>query len=351
MSTRTLTLRGLTTSVLLTCCLQACSGRAVDLDRASGAASAGASGDDTVLLELDPSAPMCSEILIDNTRLYWIDWNGDLDSCLKDNCAPSVTRYANVLAKGIAGLLPHIAVGGGYVYWFSNDNTLYSCPTTGCGKAPTRMIQDSSFPIFVRDALAADAGYVYWTSALDLYRCAATGCGSAPEIVEPARASDPTFSPENAYWIDIDPTGNTLTWDSAKNMLRTAPRDGSAPPTTMTMDVQNVAANTATVYWINSSNNVLSCPAAGCSDPPAVLDATETSKDHLAVDDSGLFWREEPDNPGAVHFCPLGECSSAATLTPSGVMSFAVDAQYLYWVETEAGTASSAIALHRVAKP
>jgi hypothetical protein len=348
MITRVLTLCGFASTALLSCCLQACSGRSIDLDQTSGTVSAGASGDDTVLLNLKATNPIFSDILVDDTRLYWINGNGDLQSCVKDNCAHSVITYASVLANGDQWS-PEIAVGGGYVYWFSNDNTLYSCPSTGCGKAPTKVIQDSNLPGYDSNQLAADAGYVYWVSALDLYRCAPTGCGAAPEIVAAERSSSPTYSRDNAYWVNSDPNDNGVFSSDSKNTLRTAPKDGSAPPTTVLTDsVAWVAADETNVYWTNFSNHVLRCPVSGCAGLPAGVDGSDTPKGYLTLDDSGLYWQEDPLNSGAVHFCPLDDCGSEATLTPAGVQSFAVDSQYLYWVEGTFG--SGGIAIHRVAR-
>jgi hypothetical protein len=350
MSTRALELLGLASVALLSYYLQACSGRAIDLDQATELASAGASGDDTVLLNVKATDPIFSDISVDDTRLYWVNGDGNLQSCVKDNCAHSVTTYASVISNSASQWSPEVAVGGGHVYWFANDNTLYSCPSSGCGNAPTKVIRDSSFPLsYGQTSLAADADYVYWVSALDLYRCAPTGCGSAPEIVAPERTDSPTYSSDNAYWVDSDPNANGVSSSDIKNTLRTAPKDGSAPPTTVLTDsVQSVAADETNVYWTNFSNHVLRCPVSGCTGSPLVVDASDTPKGYLALDDSGLYWREDPTNSGAVHFCPLDDCDSEVTLTPAGVQSFAVDSQYLYWVEGTFGLGGTAI--HRVAK-
>jgi hypothetical protein len=95
MNNRTLTRGGFVGAALLWSCLQACSGRAIDLDQASGTVSAGAGGDDTVLLKLK----IVSDILVDDTRLYWIADDGSVKGCLKDNCAHSLTNYANARAN------------------------------------------------------------------------------------------------------------------------------------------------------------------------------------------------------------------------------------------------------------
>jgi hypothetical protein len=214
------------------------------------------------------------------------------------------------------------------------------------------VIQDSSIPGPV--PLAADVGDVYWSSALDLYRCAPTGCGAAPQIVAPEQAYDsqyvrPTYSRDNAYWIGYDPDASPVLSSDTKNTLRTAPKDGSALPTTVLTDsIAAIAADETNVYWTNFSNHILRCPISGCTDSPVVIDASDTPKGYVSLDDSGLYWQEDPTNSGAVHFCPLDDCSSEATLTPSGVQSFASDSQYLYWVE---GTRSSGgTAIHRVPK-
>ncbi len=349
MITRTPELLSLASVALLSCCLQACSGRAIDLDQASGTVSARASGADTVLLNLKATNPLLSDILVDDTRLYWINGNGDLQGCLKDNCAHSVTNYANAIAKGSDQWSPLVAVGGGYVYWFASDNTLYSCPSTGCGNTPTKVIQDSSIPALELVSVAADAGFVYWTSALDLYRCAPTGCGSAPELVAPVKTDSVTYSGDNAYWVDNDPNDNGVFSSDSKNALRTAPKDGSTPPTTVLTDsVAWVAADETNVYWTNFSNHVLRCPVSGCTDSPTVVNADDTQKGYLELDGSGFYWQEDPLNSGAVHFCPLGDCSSETALTPTNVQSFAVDTQYLCWVEGTVG--SGGVAIHRIAK-
>jgi hypothetical protein len=368
---RTLRRRRVASAALLSFFVQACSGHVIDLDQPSGSVSAGSSGDDTVLLKVTAAAaaliaqgvmgyPFYSDIVADDTRLYWMAEDGDVQGCLKDNCAHSVINYANAGVNGYG----RIAVGGGYVYWFSSDNTLYACPSTGCARAPTRVIQDSS--ISAQPPLAADVGDVYWSSALDLYRCAPTGCGSAPAIVAPEQTYDlgyngPTYSRDNAYWVE---GSITVLSSDTKVTVRAAPKDGSAPPTTVLTDsigpFAAIAADETNVYWTNFSNHILRCPISGCTDAPVVVDASDTPKGYLVLDDSGLYWREDPLDSGPVHFCPLDDCASEVTLTPAGVQSFAADSQYLYWVEGPIPSPHSAsdlqvpsgsgIAIHRVAK-
>ncbi len=305
------------------CALQACGARSVDLNHAGIETSSSASTGGAIVLPDEVTA-----IWADESRLYWTTvespvTSSKFESCLKSDCARTITTYSSQQAIDVA-------IAGGHVYWnvINNDETIFSCPSTGCDGPPTRVVQDPTL-----GSISADGDYVYWASGLDIYRCLYTGCAATPEVV--ATQESPkvklAFQGSDAFWSD----------DVAS--IRRVPKDGSRLPTTFTAtQTFSIATDAASLYWIENdyADTVHSCPLTGCdaNGGSALLATSPGRDDQLAVNASGVYWLDIDSAVGqpAVHSCPLAGCGTGIqTLTSPGVIGFAVDDSYVYWIEMD----------------
>jgi hypothetical protein len=328
-------------SVLGLCALQACAGRSIDLDQATIEISsdAGTAAAATLL------TGGVLQIWVDDARLYWTSVSFQFQSCLKNDCAHSLTTYAT-------GQVVHVAIAGGHVYFnmTNDDDTILSCPRAGCDGAPTRVVQDPSLGL-----MSADGDYVYWASALDIYRCLYSGCGPTPELV--AAQQNPlfklAFQGADAFWGD-----DGMSFADVPAILY-APKDGSASPATFFQtQTFSLAADAANLYWLETesgnTDSVKSCPLTGCAPKgPALLATSPARGQQLTVDASGMYWLDMITNSGdsAVRFCPIAGCGSQIqTLIPPGVIAFAVDDSYLYWSETDPHQSYAGKNIRRTAK-
>jgi hypothetical protein len=339
-------------------CLQACAGHAIDLDQ--GASSA-PSGTDLVGVEVTRVSDSISELGADDARVYWTSAKYPSEgpyvlysiaqSCVFDQCNATRVSYGDIE--------PPLTIGEQDVFFTPVDRAsegrfgrLVDCPKAGCEAAPSEIFEDTE----QHESAAVDDRYFYWSSELDIYRCPLTGCkGEVPEVV----AKDETTNSE----LIVD--GDTLFWTvsadasdpNAESQIHSAPKDGSRPPTLIANGVsfslsdfapRAFAVDATTVYWLDGSAHVQSCPRTGCNgQAPVTLVATDGAKQSLRVDATGLYWLEtaglgfssDPPDAGvdlSVRFCSLTGCANEAdvhVLTPSTVGQFAMSSKYLYWDE------------------
>jgi len=139
------------------------------------------------------------------------------------------------------------------------------------------------------------------------------------------------FDEERVYWLD-------------RRGIMSAPSDGSElPKLVIKSDVRRFAIGDGYLYWtpVISGQEVFRCPIADCASATTPLVTTNAPIVNLQVDGSAMYWIEA----NAIHSCPLTGCEQSIVLTPPNVADldfnasnepagFALDAGYLYWVET-----------------
>ena len=315
---------------LCLCCLSACAGRAVDLDRAPSS-SAGAEPDP----DLVSSPGNVQGVWVDEQRLYWVSYadagSSNIDkpfhSCLKTDCKHTTLRYAKEGAE-----LNVATVAAGHVYWASYGNFIYSCPSEGCGARPITLAQDPSRP----EPLFANQGYAYWPSEFDIYRCPASGCTATPEVVALDANSNESrlvFDESRVYWMN-------------RAGFMSAPLDGSGPPQLVLQFASDEralrAAGRGYLYW-TVGKQAFRCAIASCDASPPTLLATANGEIHeLEIDDFSMYWLAN----GVIQSCPLPGCEHSTALTPAkawppgdsaftveNAPAFAIDASHVYWIE------------------
>jgi hypothetical protein len=340
--------------------LQACAGHSIDLDQGAGSPSNSSA---PVGVDATQIHDYILDLDADDSRVYWRTPSA-AQSCVFEHCGATTVSYGTAVDP--------ITIGEQDVFFWSTSpdapfstGQLVSCPKTGCGTAPIEIFEDLTAPNNVSDAV--DDQYYYWPSNVDIYRCPLTGCGEVPEVV----AKDETTN--GALVVD----GNAVFWTfrvdatnpNGGSEIHSAPKDGSRSPTLIASGVGlspyvNLGApgipfiapqftvDATTVYWLDSSSHVQSCPRTGCDGrPPVTLVATDGAKQTLRVDATGLYWLETTDLVGdwaigvargavvdhvSIRFCRLTGCSNDAdvrVLSPNTVERvghFAMSSKYLY---------------------
>jgi hypothetical protein len=172
----------------------------------------------------------------DTTYLYWTaigGSNGGLFRCVPTECVGTLARLAGEFGYPYA-----VAVDPSYAYWINiGSNQVLRCALPSCGGLP-EIFDDIALAgaSLGLSGLALYGGNVYWTSGIlggSVFMCPTTGCGSAPTIVAHGQA-DPMF-------IAVDDSG--LYWsNNAGGAVMHCPLSGCAEPT--------VIAKAPSPFWI-----------------------------------------------------------------------------------------------------
>jgi hypothetical protein len=226
-----------------------------------------------------------------STGVYWTGLEGAGGSaagCTPASCANGVVTYETSTAEQ-----PYtIAADGTNVYYalLNNGGTfqgVQSCPIGGCSGGTPFNFYTGGTPYY----MAAAAGFVYWTDALDpssIKKCPSGGCSGNPATLATSPASD---------------------------IYRYA------------------VADSANVYWVDATSSVAyECPITGCpAGGPIVLGPSSAP---LAVDATGVYWV----TASSIVRCAIGGCGSTPTtavpnITPNGSAPFVlVSPTSFYWL-------------------
>jgi hypothetical protein len=308
-------------------------------------------------------------LLADEARVYWTNGSATAQSCVFDRCDATRISYGSPAWPTTLGeddvFFPGTPFNG------HADGDLLECPKTGCLGAPSIVLNDPTMP-YGSLVVAADDGYLYWSSSVDIYRCPVTGCGEVPEVVAKGEVS--TFG----MVVDRDEVFWAFASDPNEDAeIHSAPSDGSRPPKVIasglgpSFSALNFTVDATNVYWLDGASHVQSCPRAGCgAQAPVTLVATDNAKEALRVDASGLYWLETTELVGnwqraqgaevshvSIRFCPLTGCGQGAQaqiLSPDKVGDFAMSSKFLYWDQLDVdshGNQGATKQIFRLAKP
>ena len=189
-------------------------------------------------------------LAVDSTYVYWASITNLIGSVYR--CAP--TECASTLAQLGSGFgIPYaVAVDASYIFWIDLDTSqVFRCALPSCGDNPEIFanvdLSSSSVPL---SGLALYDGNVYWTQGVadgSVFRCPTSGCGGAPTTVA-THQGDPSFvavDDSGVYWVN-----------SGDNSIAHCPLEGCARPTVIArtlapfaiaLDPQNIYFTSATV--------------------------------------------------------------------------------------------------------
>jgi len=326
-----MTRRAASLAALCLLCLIGCGPRTLDLDHAAPDASVPMGTPDPVVSGVKLTGVWAAE-----PRLYWstLSTVNDilserLNSCRTDDCGNTKVSYPQ------ATKLFRAAIAEGRVYWTSGSS-IFSC-TEGCEGKPIKVTEDPSlaWPI------SAYRDYVYWSSDFDLYRCQAQGCAEPPEVVASNGSSEYlAFAGDRVYWTE-------------PYRIMSAPIDGSDLPQLVAEVTlaKSLAIRNGYLYWAESTK-VFRCPIANCDSATELLVTASNPVYDFKVDDSAIYWLDFYE----IHSCPITGCEQPTLLAQNvaeGLIKtarFAIDASYVYWLESDAMSEPNGKSLRRIPK-
>jgi hypothetical protein len=325
--------------------LAACSAHTVELDRNLPTAAPIVAGMSELgsIERVDMGRDVWA-FYVQGPRIFWQS-NG-FYSCEFERCRDTLVTYDVPSTSTLIGATAADVFFShdGISYPYSSTDVIARCPWSGCSGGAQNFLQDDKNAGW---GPAFDADYFYWQSTYDVLRCPLTGCGAVPELVARNQTGTGTVLGVGADSVFYSPleTTSPLQWE-----LRSAPKDGSAPPTTIAQSPVSsylFAVGPAAVYWLESTGGIKSCPLSGCDGkPPITLVSTATTKLALRVDEAGVYWTEAADENqvvGSVRICPLTGCAAGqeAITLGSGNLTrqFELDAKYIYWTNYASGPA------------
>lgn len=242
-----------------------------------------------------------------------------------------------------------LVVDGTDAYWMAKGtsdsvvfgNSIFSCPLTTCFSP--RMVLGPQTYSMVSD-LALQASTVYFRNSYQFKQCTASGCdtifGSGPgDIISGVFAADSTGL--YSSWTDDGlPIRRTEFCPFATCRTAGTPLWSSLPSL--------LTAWQGTVYILDSSGNIGSCPNTGCSNILTPLATNESGVSSMAVDDSGLYWIA---SGGDIRHCAIPDCAGGPTMLVRGQtnpVSISLSDQYIFWVNRGSGTVpGSVVGLHK----
>ena len=301
---------------------------------------------------------MAIRIAVDDLRIYWMSMVptptspvSRVRSCQKVDCPSTIVTYESTFDATLSSLLQEennaLAVGGSNVAWTQPIRlpirvdptvTILSCPSAGCGEAPTVIASNVALT-----ALAIDETHAYWTSHQDtaILRRSLTGTGTTEAIaLNETEFGQLRVNDTHAYWIS--PLGRP------NGVVKRVVKQGGQPVETLVTEQNQpsaLALDSDFFYWSNSYSvgTISRCPLTGCAGAPTVIVVDQDRPSPIVTDGKSIFWTKVADAPSpnvmrvAVMRCPIDGCASGmetlATQTlPQMGMSMAIDDSDVYWV-------------------
>jgi hypothetical protein len=205
------------------------------------------------------------------------------------------------------------------------------CALAGCGNRPTPIggADDSWLP----RSVALDDDAVYWTNGESVVSCPKTGCGCAPQAVL-------TFDAP----MEIAVHGSTVFFtDLSLTNVGSCPVTGcGTTPTilaTRPVGPDGIVTDDASVYWTTGGWGVLTCGLGGCDGGPDTLwfpEFGETNTTGITVDATNVYWTNTIVSTGSVMQCAKNDCGGTLVTLATGrndPRGVTVDGTDVYWAE------------------
>ncbi len=275
----------------------------------------------------------------DDTDLFWTSGQ-DVLRCPKAGCG-TPTLLASGQPNPVA-----IAVSGANLFWVNNTGAnIVSCPKADCAGGPTPLFTTSFLGM---QALAVNDTDVYFGGSTPtgqgqqltnaIWRCSVTGCGAAPTKVCDLGA----YYSWSSMWVD----GSSVYWESgaAGFPILSCPLAGSAAPDVLYAQNGNfpsgarMAIDDSRAYWYDDLQHaIVACSKGGCGQSPTVLTSGAPTAYAFALDATYVYWVDSPadtGNLGRVLRCSKSGCGFNPTVLavdPLGARNLLVDSANIYW--------------------
>jgi hypothetical protein len=233
----------------------------------------------------------------------------------------TITSGFNTNQTGTGGLL---ALGGSWAYWPTQTAVM---DVTISSRALSPFAQQANASVY---AVATNATKVFWSDAnLGISSCPLGVACTSPSVVAPRSslaAAPQQLAADQAYVYWMDTNGDVFSLALAGGTpvpLSTGAGEAGFP----TSSTNVMVASGGRVYYADPTMGVLVSAAGGMEDSATMY--SSTSPTAIATDGVSLYWA----TPALVK-CPLGaSCSMPTTIYASTVTSLAVDGTSVYWVD------------------
>ncbi len=246
--------------------------------------------------------------------------------CEKASCPATLTP----VIAGRAGDGTGLAVEGSSLY-FTEKNTILTCPTTGCPLEPTTL---TTMGVNL-NRLIASQGQLYWTdysASGQVASCSIAAC--TPNIIATNQL--------NAWGVGVD-VGDVYWTTSTQTVgVYACPLTGCVgPPALITGAVsgaQEILSDGTNVYFTTDSptdTHASSCPVSGCVGAPNVLASHAYVSPGLALDAGSVYLSGFDGNaqPALLRCAKTGCADGSAVLATNQphILTIAVDDAVVYW--------------------
>ena len=282
---------------------------------------------------LASNQPNAAMIGVDDTNVYWTNFNVGVMSVPKAGGTPVQLASVAALNSG--------AIDDRSVYFeaiYNGNEVVLSVPKTG--GSPSIVVSLGNGPIFFGRALAVDATSVYWLAWQGspgnggVVMSAPKGRGGSPVTlaVTNDQLNSLAVDDTQVYWSSSTLSG--ATGPIVSTAVRSLPKTGGMPSTlastsTQSEDIMVIAVDSANVYWV-LNQAVMSIPKQGGAVATlASGGAVGSYVDAIAVDGASVYWATGMSNLLSVP--KGGGVPLAVTSGTSEEFGLAIDCAWVYW--------------------
>jgi hypothetical protein len=326
-----------------------------DASCATGGATSVLCDDSVQLLAITPPDATVPE------GLYWTTSNASVATCSLPDCAATRASIASEQTR-----LEGIGVSGRSAYWATTagGNVVATCQLLECGlpgHPQASAIADAGTATANSLVVTPTAEFFYWTASSGAVYQTNKTSGATDRLVTIDQVGALATDLRDRYVAFVQQAPGTIEGCALAAGIQPGCDDAGS---------QSIASNQTgalavafapdddggvpLLYWVNTVTNAIDgCPATGCpaGGPSVTIAAGEDSPTSIAVDESYVYWANDPrtsESGGSiVAGCRSTACTPVTLATgQASPGSLVLDGQFVYWVNQGA-----AGGIFKVAKP